>query len=68
MPGTTINHLKPYDVIISIDLQAYVRDGGKAYISQNGVVLFPNRVEKKYLVDAFDRKKNKMLFCTASGN
>lgn len=61
MPGTTTSHLKNLDVIISIDIETLVRDGGVAYLSQNGVILFPERVPKKYLVEAFGRRCNRNL-------
>ena len=60
MPGTTI-HTKMSDVIISIDIKRYIADGNLAYLSPNGVVLFPNKVNKEYLTEAYDRKKNCLL-------
>ena len=68
LPGTTISQLKDHDVIISVNLRAFVRDslehGQSAYLSPNKVVLFPEGVPRKYILDAFDRRKGKRLALT----
>ena len=58
LPGTTVSRLPGRDVLISIDLKSYIRDGGVAYESKSGVILFPNKILKKYIIDAVDRRKN----------
>ncbi|MAC17001.1 MAG: hypothetical protein CMC97_01695, partial [Flavobacteriales bacterium] len=60
--GTTISHLKEYDVLIDIDIYQFIKDGGEAYRSKNGVILFPNRVDVKYIREVFDRSRDKCLF------
>ena len=62
MSGTTINnHIPDYDVIIDIDIKRYLRAGGLAYRSQNGVILFPQKVPKEYITEAFDRRRERAL-------